>query len=99
MTLKEISKQLFSLSVGGYFNREKFTEKQLHNYISGMFRGGVSLAVKNTVVMEIALPDGWWYFTITRWGNGADGFDYCIPDTREESDRIWPMLKSASASA
>lgn len=96
MTIREISTQLHSLSVGGYFNREKFTRQQLHGYITGMFREGVKLAIRNTLVMEIALPDGWWYFTITRWGDGPDGYDYYIPDKREDSDRIYKLLTSSA---
>lgn len=96
MTLREISTQLHSISVGGYFNREKFTRQQLHSYIAGMFREGVKLSIENTLVMEIALRDGWWYFTVTRWGDGPDGYDYYIPDTREESNRIIERLASAA---
>ena len=96
MTLREISTQLHSLAVGGYFNRERFTRKRLLDTITAAFREPDTLAIKGTFVMEIALPDGWWYFTITRWGDGPDGYDYFIPDTREDSDRIYSLLTGAS---
>ena len=65
MTIREISSQLFSLSVGGFFNREKFTKNRLETQL-----------------------DGWWYFTVTKYADRADGFDYYIPDTREQESAI-----------
>ena len=93
MTIRDVSRQLYSLSVGGFFNGEKFTERQLHNYIAAMFRPNVGpLKLGNQLVMEVALPDGWWYMYIIKYADRADGFDYYIPDTREDSDRIRDAL-------
>ena len=86
MTITYIASQLHSLSVGGYFNGEKFSESRLADYIRNMLRTG------DRLVMEIALPDGRWLFTITRFAPSADGFDYYIPDTREEESRIKALL-------
>lgn len=86
MTLSNIARQLYNSSVGGFFNREKFSEERLLNYLSSMMRTG------NSLVMEIALPDGWWFFTVTRYAKGRDGFDYMIPDTREQESRITAAL-------
>lgn len=92
MTLNEVTKQLFSLSVGGYFNHEKFTAGQLHNYISKM-TGGEN---PSTVTMEIALPDGWWYFTVSKLPQYGRGFyDYNIPDSRKKEAHIKAKLFSA----
>ena len=85
MTLREISSQLHSLSVDGFFNRQKVTVRWLESYISTMLlrAGGDSL------VMEIALPDGWWHFTIHKFADGDKiGFDYVIPDTRKQEAHI-----------
>jgi hypothetical protein len=56
MTLPEIATQLYKLSVGGHFNHQKWTLKSLKEYLTTMFHGDTQEAV----VMEIALPDGWW---------------------------------------
>ena len=85
MTLHDISSQLHSLSVDGFFNRQKVTVRWLESYISTMLvrAGGDSL------VMEIALPDGWWHFSIHKFADGGKiGFDYTIPDTREQEAHI-----------
>ena len=85
MTLREISSQLHSLSVDGFFNRQKVTVRWLEDYISTM----LIRASGDSLVMEIALPDGWWFFTIYKFTDGGKiGFDYTIPDTREQESRV-----------
>lgn len=87
MTLRETASQLHSLSIDGFFNRQKVTARWLEDYISTMLiRSG---SKSNSLVMEIALPDGWWHFTIHKFKDGGKmGFDYTIPDTREQEARI-----------
>ena len=92
MTIRQVSTQLFNLSVAGYFNGEKFTRSQLEDCIAGMFRPGTTLKAGNRLVMEIALPDGRWFFTINRFSPARDGFDYTIPATRKEEARILALL-------
>ncbi len=95
MTLNEVTRQLFSLSVGGYFNHEKFTFVQLHNYISKMTHGGKPVSV----IMEIALSDGWWYFTVSNLPQFGRGFyDYNIPDSRRKEAHIKSKLFSSQNS-
>lgn len=96
MTLREISSQLHSLSVDGFFNRQKVTVRWLEDYISTMLvRSGNK---SNALVMEIALPDGWWFFTIHKFKDGGKfGFDYTIPDTREQEARILSDLLNQQA--
>ena len=88
MTIREISSQLFSLSVGGFFNREKFTKPRLENQLSSFTRKIAGFGVGSKYYMEIALPDGWWYFIVTKYADRADGFDYYIPETREQESAI-----------
>lgn len=90
MTINEISKKLFNLSAGGYFNHEKFTEKRLSNYIDKMFHDSNGVRCKSNIVMEIALDDGWWLFHID-WIDGY-GFDFTIPNTREQEKQLKMML-------
>lgn len=94
MTIREVVNQLFDLSVGGFFNGEKFTRKELNNYISSMFRSPSTLKLKNKLVMEIALPDKRWLFTINKYADAVDGFDYTIPETEAQEAVIWKELIS-----
>ena len=84
MNIREITNQLYDLSVGGYFNGEKFTKTRLNSYITNMFKTG------NKLVMQIALPDGWWFFKINKFANNE--YDYTIPDTREQEQRIKDII-------
>jgi hypothetical protein len=88
MTIKEVCKQIYDLSVGGYFNGEKFTLERLTNQIKSMFKG--QLKGGNRLVQQIALPDGWWYFYIVEYEKGQ--FDYYIPDTREQEKKVIAIL-------
>lgn len=91
MTLKEISKELVNeLAVGGYINREKYTADELKGYLESLFRSNLKLG--NRAVIEIALPDGWWYMYVVRYVNRNDGFDYYIPDTRDEEKALIESL-------
>ena len=90
MTLHEVTNSVFNLAVAGYINGEKFTADRLFKMINNSFKG--SLKLGNKVAIEIALPDGWWLCTINRYSDKADGFDYSIPATREEEQKIWNAL-------
>ncbi len=82
MTLTEIATQLHGLSVGGYINGEKFSRSRLRDQLVHSFH---EASCKN-VLMQIALKDGQWYFTISEWAPGQ--YDYCIPETREQEERL-----------
>ena len=86
MTISQLSRQLHSLSVGGYFNGERFSERRLETYISSLLRTG------HRLVMEISLPDGRWFFTITRFSSNPDGFGYYIPESRDAEKAIIALL-------
>lgn len=92
MTIHEVATQMHKLS-GGRLNGEQFSKRELEGYISRMFKG--ELALKNSLVMQIALPDGEWLCTVDRFADAADSFDYYIPDTRGQEARIWERLKLA----
>ena len=86
MTKAELVNQLYELSVGEYFNGEKFTKERLTTYITNMFKTG------NRLVMNIALPDGRWYFYLNKYNDNE--YDYVIPDTREQEQKILDVFKS-----
>ena len=77
MTKLELTSQLMTLSVAGYFNGEKFSKSRINNYIGKMCRNA-----GDKLFMEIALPDGRWLFRITHYADGD--WDYYIPDTRAQ---------------
>ena len=84
MTIKEVVNQLYDLSVGGYFNGEKFTKTRLTTYITNMFKTG------NNLVLQIALPDGRWFFKINKFAKNE--YDYTIPDTRTQEQKIKAII-------
>jgi len=81
MTKLELVNQLTDLAIDNRFNAEKFSKKRLHTYISKMCRN-----IGDSLVMNISLPDGDWYFRINRYS--ATEYDYEIPETREQETRI-----------
>ena len=97
MTIHEISNQLIDLSVGGYINGEKFSKVRLENQLRRLFRDEEHLAIAHTVVMEIALPDGRWFFSIDHHNDKPDGFDYWIPDNREQEADLFDRLINRGA--
>ena len=90
MTKLELVNQLADLAVDNCFNGETFGKKRLYAYISKMCRN-----IGDSVVMNITLPDGDWYFKINKYS--ATDFDYYIPDTREQELRLVEELMSRGA--
>lgn len=95
MTLHDVSNALYNISVGGYFNGEKFTKSRLYSYIKNAFRDEVRLPIPGRVIMEISLPDGRWFMSINHYNDKPDGYDWWIPDTREQSDGLINQLITA----
>lgn len=83
MTKGEVLKQVYDLSVHGNFNHEeKWSFSQFKKYVTEKFNN----EKRNSIIMEIELPDGWWFFMIEKLQRGM--WDYYIPDTREENSRF-----------
>ena len=97
MTIHDVASQLINLSVGGYINGEKFSKDRLENQLRCLFRNEEHNAIAHTVVMEVALRDGRWLFSVTHYNNKPDGFDYMIPDTREQEDELFARLTKRGA--
>lgn len=89
MTIRNIVDQLHTIAVDGTFNGEHFSKSELNYYICNMFRP--ELNTRN-LIMEITLLDGNWFFSINRYSDNPDGFDYTIPDNREQESRILALL-------
>ena len=90
MTIHEVSTQLYNLALGHFLNGQKWTRQSLEHYIRTMFNGNLKL--DNAIVLEICLRDGKWLMTVDRFSDAADGYDYYIPDDRDQEKRIWQML-------
>lgn len=85
MTIKEVAKQIYSLSVAGYVNREKFTLERLTNQLTTFCaREGVPFPVGHKYVLEVAFLDGWWHCYVAKYSDAVDGYFYWIPKTRDE---------------
>lgn len=94
MTLHDIASQLHDLSVDGCFNGEHFTRAGLETAIRMWMRNPEHNKIKNRYVLEISLQDGRWLMTIDKISDSADGYDYYIPDTRDEEGRLWDLLSA-----
>ena len=92
MTINEMTNQLYDLSAAGYFNGEKYSRKEFAEYVKGIFRPETN---RKRWLMEIAMPDGRWYFQMTRFSDSKDGFDYYIPETRTQEQALISNLKGA----
>ena len=91
MTLTQAADQLYNLSLGGYFNREKFTADGWRTHVIALMRQPETLKIKNTLVQEIALEDGWWLFSLTYFPESHE-YGWFIPETREEEQRLKERL-------
>lgn len=85
MTITNISTQLYDLATGHYINDVKFTSaKELRTVLSmWLYKEDASF------IFQIALPDGKWMAKVIRKGSY---FDYYIPDTREQEEKLWKEL-------
>lgn len=100
MTLNQIATTLYRFSVGGYFNHEKWTKGQLLNFLRHWFgqADGIDRITPDacgwrSMVMEIALPDGWWLMSVWQLPDGS--VEYNIPETREQDARWYPDMVKA----
>lgn len=80
MTLKDITEQVYSIAVNGTVNGEKFTCKELYTAFKAWLRNP-----GDRYIFTLLLPDGEWFCEAAR---GPWGYDYTIPDTREQETRI-----------
>ena len=88
MTLHEVSSQIFNLTLGGFVNDEKFTKRELEHVFNMWMRDPSHNKVPNTHLIQLCLRDGKWFSTIYKFADRPDGYDYYIPDTREEESRL-----------
>lgn len=88
MTKNEVLKQVYGLAVDGNFNHEGgWSFAKFRSYVEESFNNVHPVeGFMNTILMEIKLPDGWWFLSIMKLSNSM--WDYYIPDTKEENGRI-----------
>lgn len=81
MTLNETAYWLMRLT-GGKLNGETYSRKELTEVLKNAFRTGKSYFMHGT------LPDGEWLIEVLQYRDARDGYDYYLPDTREEEARL-----------
>lgn len=89
MTIEDVARQMCSLS--HVFNGEEFTLEELLAALKRWFNPEAKTQIW---FLLIDLPDGEWLMTVNRVG---DGFDYYIPDTREQERKLWKKLMRREA--
>ena len=83
MTKGEVLKQVYDLSVGGNFNHETgWSFLKFKSYVAKKFNS----KKRQSIIMEIKLPDGWWALKIMKIRDGL--WDYFIPDTKEQNNLV-----------
>lgn len=87
MTIRELSDQIYKLT-GGQVNGELFCKERLYNNINKWFKDCEYNRIKNSVMIHVELMDGGWYCSINKVSNTPDGYDYYIPDTREQEQKL-----------
>ena len=85
MTLHETAYWLLRLT-GGKLNGEVYDCAELADVLLGAFRTGKSY------IMQGTLPDGDWLIEVFQYRDTADGYDYYLPDTREQEARLRSKL-------
>lgn len=88
MTIHEVATQVHRLAVDHRINGMKVTKQWLESYLNKMMRSADQNKILNSVVMDIELRDGDWLFEVFRYSDAPDGYDYDIPDSREEERQI-----------
>ena len=81
MTINEIAGQLHKMSKGHVFGR-RYTKRELESKLR------LTMARRNEYTGIITLADGEWLFSLSKFGDKADQFDYYIPDTREQETEL-----------
>ncbi len=88
MNMPEVIDQLHSLAVDGEINGKKKTKKELKDLLVNAMS---NFDKDCKVLLKIRLRDGVWYCSVRRWlpaGTRFFEFDYLIPDTREQEERM-----------
>lgn len=80
MTLREITQQIYSITVNGRINGEHFTAQELYTAFKAWLR-----EPQSQYIFTALLPDGEWYCKAIR---GPWGYGYIIPETRHEEKHI-----------
>ena len=86
MTLHEVEQHIKAVNIGNWFEREKKPAGWLRTTLKHNFceEGATRW------IFEAALPDGWWYISVSKFDNGEYG--YFIPETREQEDKLKHQL-------
>ena len=92
MTLREVASQIYGLTIDGFVNGEQFTRKELEQVLRKWMDHAESNVVPNVHVVELSLPDGRWLAAVSNFRKTHDGYDYYVPDTREEEAHLYQRL-------
>lgn len=83
MNYLEMTKEIYDLSHKGHINYETKTLIQFQTELKKFFDSAPHLPIQ--VAFEMELKDGYWYCVAAKT---AWGYDYYIPKTREEEEKL-----------
>ena len=84
MTSREMTRQVYDLSVDGKFRINSEEHKCSYNFFKSYVIDKLRHEPYGRIIMQILLPDGWWDLYI--YQHGKYEFDYYIPETREQEE-------------
>ena len=88
MKMLEMIDQIHSLAVDGEINGKKMTKKEFRDLIANALE---HFDKDCKVLLKLRMNDGTWHCSVRRWlpaGTRFFEFDYLIPDTREQEERM-----------
>lgn len=84
MTLNEMADCVYSTSEGHRLNGRKNSKENFRYWFQKMFKEN-----QKNVAFVMAFPDGEWLCLATKY---PSGYDYMVPDTREQEEILWEHL-------
>lgn len=92
MTINNIINNLYSISIDGKFNGERFTKTGFSNAVKNHWIYNNGELISKELYLEISLADGDWLMKIFQYRDSNDGWDYYIPNTKEEEKKLYDEL-------
>ena len=83
MTFNEMTKQIYDISHKHHINHETKKLIQFRKELKSYFDQATRLPTQ--IAFEMEMRDGYWYCVAIK---SAWGYDYYIPETREDEERL-----------
>lgn len=87
MTVKEVAKMAYDLSLGHYINGEKYkSSAEFYRTLTHWMQSG------DQYIAELCFPDGRWLCKFYKVPKIKNCYDLFIPDTREQEQTLYMQI-------